>query len=415
MLPLPASKILIVDGVEEDPVVRARAERLLAHMPSPEVRRVDDEELDAIFEAVLAHRPRHGMYREIEPVVVFNRFRLEDPEEVRQRRIEAYPSLCDLKLNGYGGFDWRRSGTPEYRRETKLVCQPAWHIHTVVGCHYRCAYCSLGWFVNIMLNLEDYVAHLDENLAQCPAQRLFQWDNYTDVACWEPEYGCTRLLVDYFAERPEQALLLYIGKSDAVDYLLDYEHRGHTVCCWSLAAQTQSTAFEYKAAPMEGRIEAMRKCQEAGYPVRVRLSPIIPVQNWREENRAMLESLFSKVRPDVVTMETVRFMDSSAIQESLDVSLLDETFLQVMREACGKEHLQGCELPHEYRREVYEFIIGEMKRLSPETPYAFCRASARMWDCFKDDLARHEQTAPRYFCNCGPHCAPATALAVASA
>ena len=32
---------------------------------------------------------------------------------------------------GYGGFDWRPSGSPEHRRQTGQVCQPAYALHSV--------------------------------------------------------------------------------------------------------------------------------------------------------------------------------------------------------------------------------------------------------------------------------------------
>jgi spore photoproduct lyase len=409
MLPLKASQVLYVEGIEDDPVVRARAERLLQHISTDEVRTVSDEELNGIMGEVFDHSPRHGMKSDIRPIVIFNRFRLHDPEMEQKRRRDAYPNLLRLNLNGYAGFDWRKSGSAAVRERLGIVCQPAWHIHTVVGCHFRCAYCNLGWYANIMLNLEDYVAQLDKWMEWCPNQRLFQWDNYTDTVCWEPEYGAAKLLVEYFAGRPGQALELYVGKSDNVDFLLDLDHRGHTVCCWSLAARTQSTLFEPVSAPMQARIDAMRKCQDAGYPVRVRLSPIIPVRNWREENGAMLELLFAKVKPDVMTIETIRFLDSAAIEECFDTSLLDEDYLAAMKSTDGADHLQGCELPHEYRKEFYEFFFNEIGRLSPETPIAFCRESFEMWDEFKETFAAQGQTTRKYFCNCGPHCAPKTA------
>lgn len=410
MLPLSASKVLTVDGVEEDPVVSARAERLGASISAPEVRRVNDEELNAIVEELMAHRPLHGMHSDIRPVVVLNRFRFDDSEDERKRRIEAYRALRDYKFNGYGGFDWRESGNAKWRREKGIVCQPAWQLHTIVGCHFRCAYCSLGWFVNIMLNVEDFVARLDRNIAEhCPGQTLFQWDNHTDAVCFEPEYGCTKLFVEYFAHRPGQALEFYVGKSDHVDYFLDYDHRGHTVCCWSLSGQTQSAAFESGSAPMQARIDSMRKCREAGYPVRVRLSPIVPVRNWREENREMLECLFCAVQPDVVTIETIRFLDYEAMCESFDLSLLDESFAKTMRDAAGEKRPHNFEVPDAFRKEVYDFVIGEIERLSPNTPFAFCRESFGMWRDFEDNFARHGQDTDRYFCNCGAHCAPATA------
>lgn len=408
MLPLDASKVLTVEGVEDDPLMRARARRLRNGIRADDVRQVSCEELNAIVRDELAERPRHGMEADIRPIVILNRFRFDDGEELRKARIAALPALGESKFNGYGGFEWRPSGTPEWRQETGLVCQPAWQLHTIVGCHFRCAYCNLGWFVNVMMNMEEFVATLDENIRRCPEQTLFQYDNFTDTVCFEPEYGGARLLIDYFADKPGKALELYVGKSDHVDFMLDYDHRGHTVCCWSLAGPTQSRRFEHAAATMEQRIEAMRKCRQAGYPVRVRFSPVIPVADWREENRLMIEELFGAVRPDVVTIETIRFLDYEAMERHFDMSLLDEEFVGVMSAAAGLPHAQGCEVPDGYRKEVYAFLFAELDRVSPETPVAFCREKRDLWLHFADYFARHGQTPDDYFCNCGPYSAPAT-------
>lgn len=417
MLSIEASKLLIVEGVEDDPAMRARADRLRGGIVTEDVRHVGDEALNRILAEERPPKPLNGMRADFEPIVIFNRFRFDDTEEEQQRRIAAYPALDRLKYNGYGGFDWRESGSPAYRERTGLVCQPAYAIHSVTGCHFRCAYCSLSRVINVMLNMEEFVGRLDDWIEQCPRQTLFQYDNYTDIVCFEPEYGGTKLLIDYFAGQPGRALELYVGKSDNVDFLLDYDHRGHTVCCWSLAAQTQSTEFEYRSAPMDARIEAMRKCQQAGYAVRVRLSPVIPVRNWRAENRAMIETLFERVVPDVVSIETIRFLDYEAMQRLFDLSLLDDAFVGAMKSAAGKEVPQGCEVPDAFRREVYRFILDELDRCAPNTPFAFCREALTMWEHFADRLARHGQRPGRYLCNCGPYSAPAGAgrLATASA
>jgi spore photoproduct lyase len=266
----------------------------------------------------------------------------------------------------------------------------------------------LGWFVNLMLNMEDFVSRLDEWIRQCPAQTLFQYDNFTDTVCFEPEYGGAKLLIEYFAGQPGKALELYVGKSDNVDFLLNYDHRGHTVCCWSLSGRTQSRAFEHRTATMDERIESMRKCQAAGYPVRVRLSPIIPVRDWRTENREMLERLFRSVAPDMVTFETIRFLNLKAMKEAFEMSLLDEEFVRAMEAAPETPANQGCEVPDDYRRMVYEFIISELERVSPGTRYALCREKRDLWGCFEHDFARHGQDPDRYLCNCGPDSAPAT-------
>ncbi|KPK57904.1 MAG: hypothetical protein AMK73_09660 [Planctomycetes bacterium SM23_32] len=408
MIPIRASKLLIVEGVEDDPLTRARAERLRPGVLTDDVRRVDDAGLARILREELPSTPRHGMEADFEPVVIFNRFRFDDADAERTRRAEAFPALEQHKFDGYGGFDWRDSGSAAYRERTGLVCQPAYQLHTIVGCHFRCAYCHLGRFQNVMTNMEEFVGRLDGWLQRCPRQTLFQYDNYTDTVCFEPEYGGAKLLIDYFARRPGQALELYVGKSDHVDFLLDYGHRGHTVCCWSIAGRTQCARFERGSAPMDGRIEAVRKCRQAGYPVRVRFSPIIPVKGWRRENREMIERLLAVADPDVITIETIRFLDWQEMQRLFDVSLLDDGFAEAMAEAQGEPHADGCEVPDEWRVRVYEFMFEELNRASPETPVAFCREKRTLWEHFAEEFARHGQTPDDYVCNCGPYSAPQT-------
>lgn len=415
MVPVEAAKLLIVNGVEDDARMRARAERLRAGIQADEVLHVGDEELSAIVKSDLAQRPHHGMRGDFQPIVIFNRFRFDDDDEAEQaRRIEARPELNTLKLNGYGGFDWRDSGSAAWRESTGLVCQPAWQLHTIVGCHFRCAYCSLGHVLNVMLNMEEFVGRLDGWLERCPTQTLFQYDNWTDTVCFEPEYGGAKLLIDYFARRPGQALELYVGKSDHVDFLLDYEHRGHTACCWSLSGPTQSRDFEWRSAPMEGRIEAMRKCQDAGYPVRVRFSPIIPVKGWREENREMIARLFRDVQPDVVTIETIRFLTYEGMGRCFDLALLDDEFAQAMQEAQGQPFAQGCEVPDDWRREVYDFFFAELDRVAPDVPVAFCREKRDLWEHYAGFFGRRGQHPDHYVCNCGPTSAPAMVGAAGS-
>ena len=408
MEPLKAERVLIVDGVMDEPRSAARAERLLAALNPDNVEHVDDaRRCEVMADPEIVGSGRHGMYREIEPVVIFNRERLDETEEQYQARVEAHPKLANKPLAGRGGFYWRQTGTPEHRATSGWVCTPAWQLHTIVGCHYRCAYCSLGHYVNILMNMEEYVealpALIDEH---APNQGLFQYDNVTDTVSFEPEYGGSKLLIDFFAGRDKQFLELYVGKSANVDFMLDYDHRGHTVCCWSLSSRTQAREFEWRSASMEERIEASRKCEEAGYHVRHRFSPIVPVRNWRDEIREMIELLFAACTPDVITFETLRYVNHEQLQTQFDPEMLDPEFMALMK-ADDRESVQsGEEIPVEYRREIYRFVIDELERVSPQTPYAFFRELRDTWDYFAEDFARHNQHPDCYVCNCGAYSQP---------
>ncbi len=410
MEPLQAERILIVDGVMEDPHAAARARRLMAELKPQSVEQVDEARLCEIMDdPQIVGSGRHGMRLEIEPVVVFNREHVGESEEQRERRVAQHPCLRrgTYPLGGYNGFYWRDAGSQSYRERTGNVCTPAWQLHSAWGCHYRCAYCSLGHYVNLMMNLEEFVESLPALIERhAPNQGLFQYDNGTDIVAFEPEYGGSELMVNFFAQRPSQFLELYVGKSANVDFLLDLDHRGHTVCCWSLSGRTQSTEFEWRSAPMEERIEASRRCQEAGYHVRHRFSPIIPVRNWRQEVREMIELLFDSVRPDVITFETLRFLDYDDIARDFDLHLLDPEFLEVMRADNRQDVQHGEELPMQYRWEIYRYVIDELERVSPETPYALCREQRRTWERFAGDFGSHGQHPDYYVCNCGPYSAP---------
>ena len=96
--------------------------------------------------------------------------------------------------------------------------------------------------------------------------------------------------------------------------------------------------------------------------------------------RAPAELLFSQAQPDVLTVETIRFLDHAAMSESFDLDLLDAECVRLVKEAQDQEHRQGCELPHAYRKQIYDLIIGEATRLRPDMPIAFCRETFEMWD-----------------------------------
>ena len=408
MEPLKAERVLIVDGVMDDPRAAARADRLIAALQPDTIEHVDDARLVEVLQNLkITGSGLHGMYREIDPVVILQE-RLDETDEQARARIEAHPGLT-LRLSGHDAFHWRHTGTAKHRAESGWVCTPAWQLHTIVGCHYRCAYCSLGYYVDIMMNFEEFVEALPRLIAdKAPRQGLFQYDNATDTVSFEPEYGGSKLLIDFFAGRKDQFLELYVGKSANVDFMLDYNHRGHTVCCWSLSTRTQCGEFEWRSASMEERIEASRKCEEAGYHVRHRFSPIIPVRNWRDEISEMIELLFANCTPDVITFGRCAICATVGSEGQLSISTcsIRNSLLTIMKKDTRESVQSGEEIPPEFRRTIYRHVIDELERVSPQTPYAFCRELRDNWEFFAEDFARHNQHPDCYVCNCGGYSNP---------
>jgi DNA repair photolyase len=166
-----------------------------------------------------------------------------------------------------------------------------------------------------------------------------------------------------------------------------------------------SRLIERETATTEERLEAARKCQEAGYTVRFKFKPIIPIANWREEATDMLEKLFAAVRPDNLSMEMLFFDSVAEFRELFDMSLFDPELLrrQEEHEAAGGITSSTHVFPHEFRAEVYEHYADEIKRISPETRISLCAETEEMWERLGPRLG---MTGRSFVCNCGPVCVP---------
>ena len=410
MLPVKARALYIKKEASEDPRSMARVERMLPFISHTGEMKVLD---DAAWRDVVVNElncTRHGRDAEsVEPVVIFNQFLYHHTEEERKRREELYPELFRGKIqhySGYSGFDWRNISEAQHRDTMNFVCQPAYALHTFWGCHFRCAYCGLGNVANINVNLEDFCDYVRESfhhIDKQPGQKLFQWDNGTDVVCWEPEYGGTKMLVELFAAEKDKYLKLYVGKSDLVDFMLDFDHKGHTSCCWSLSTEKQAQLIELRTAGMEQRLAAARKCEEAGYPIRIRFSPMAPLVGWEEDTRHMIRRMFEEIQPEVLTIEPLRFQSYRQLADDYEPDIFDPEYVEAMK---GREKLseewEKTQFPKELRGRMYRVVLDEVERVSPHTPVGFCRERKIIWDDFKADFDRMGFSTAKPVCACNP-------------
>lgn len=246
---LKPEKVFITQEVYEKPECVERVNRMIDAMEYSSVEKVTDAELNEIAPQRWSGIKAWGLIKDPkDPDIVFTTAKFHTGEHKKERR-KKYPNLGIRDLYGYHTHWFRPDGEPRWRREKKgIVCQSAWQLHSINGCPFRCSYCGLGGVIRVLVNMEEYCQHLDDWLDIAPKQRLYKWDNQTDVNCFEPEYGASKMLVEHFAEKEGKYLEIYAGKSDNVDYLLDLEHKGKTIIQWSVSGRTQSNVFEKETA-----------------------------------------------------------------------------------------------------------------------------------------------------------------------
>ncbi len=395
--------VRICRGATDEPAWAARVRRLLAHF------RADHVAWDVPFTSGESSPPpanEPGPRRRHEtapPDVVFSVLRMDEHGAARIVAPAGAPGALAEQP-----FAWtaRRDAAGMLRREG-LVCQSAVQFESICGCLHRCIYCPLTRLLLIPVNPEAIIGQLDGLLARCPAQTLFKHGASTDLLCFEPEYGLARPLVEYFARQPGRYLMLFT-KSDNVDSLLALAHGGQTIICWSLSTRSAAASAEPFSAPTSDRIRAARRCQDAGYRVRFRFSPIIPLAGWRDEHEAMLDELRDAgVQPDLFTLRTIGWMDYGQLAQALDVATLDPAFRAIMAAAAAdggsRSDDRSRPLPEAARLRLYQPIAAAIRQRFPRTRISLCWESPTLWAALQ---AQTGMTPAHFVCNCGPTCTP---------
>ena len=390
MLTPPA--VYIVDKVLQNPTATARMERVLTRVTCDTVETVTDAQLDVLIQEQgwRGSRRKSGKQRHGDPPIVFDTYRFA-PEQATGGDLLARPMPRRL----FGA--WHKRDRARIAEKDRVVCQTGYGFHSGYGCLFKCDYCAIPDVLALATNHEDLLERLDPLVRSVKGPTLWKWDNVTDTLCFEPEMGASKLFVDYFAQFDDKFLMTY-SKSDNVDHLLDLDHKGQTICCWTLNAYTQSRVIERDSATMEARIEAARKCQQAGYNVRFRLSAVCPVHNWQREYREMFDLLFDRVAPDLISLETLsRMPEPEMFDNVMDASLFEPEYLQAIRD--GAEAMTGNiwgPIPDDQREAMYRFLISEIRQRSLDLPLSLCQEPPHLWERLSDVL----DMPPEYYACC---------------
>ncbi|HCA46229.1 MAG TPA: hypothetical protein DEP45_02395 [Armatimonadetes bacterium] len=415
--------VFVHESVLSDKRCVARMERMMGGItPDQPLTIVNDATLSEIARERqwgLVREWRTGQYKRTrDPDIIFHRYAWRSAQE-QAAFDERYPELRVGLLRG-AGFTGFRDGRALLERRNG-ICQNAHDLHSAWGCLHACDYCNIGTFLTIHLNLEEMAERLPAILDQHRWCRLWKYDNQTDTITFEPEYGASEAMIGAFArratpsERDDQFLMLYT-KSDNVEHLLDLDHRRRTIISWTTSTETVAREIEKNSPSTSARIEAARKCQEAGYHVRARFSPIVPVIGWRDEATRMIEEYLTRVRPDVITMDALALLGYDRLCGCFDMELLDPVYVEACRaiyeakEHPGKPYWPAGKqmFPHELRLDILRHYVEQIRRHDAGVPISFCDETPEMWAEFSREELGHGPDD--YVCTCGPDSVPGNPL-----
>ena len=275
-------------------------------------------------------------------------------------------------------------GSPLRESCERDICCPSYlHLSPTGYCAYGCAYCYLAGSrstnvapgVKIYLNLEDDLAAVERRARRMDRETSIYVGKLQDALSLDPLTGFSRVLVPFFAEQP-LARLVMLTKSDAVDNLLDLDHRGHTVVSWSLNPEALCTAFEGSAPSLARRLDAARRCQEAGYPIRFLIMPILPVEGWQTHYAELVEQLFDAAVPQRITLGGICSYRGALRLTSRALGPDNAIARHLDPQPSPDGRLR---FPRALRIGFYRHLIARLRRHAPDLPLALCLEEPEVW------------------------------------
>jgi len=176
--------------------------------------------------------------------------------------------------------------------------------------------------------------------------------------------------------------MVILTKSADVGNLLDLDHAGRTILSWTVNAPEVAHRFEQNTPDVAARIDAMRRCAQAGYPVRAVVMPIIPVADWQEVYARLVATLLQSVPLSRLTLGCIcsypqaqRLMERKLGKENAVSSLLDR--------GPAKSDDGRPRFSRSTREEAYRYLVDCIRRERPDLEIGLCLEDESMFASLK--------------------------------
>ncbi|NLT36749.1 MAG: hypothetical protein GXX95_01125 [Methanomassiliicoccus sp.] len=279
---------------------------------------------------------------------------------------------------GDGSIITRFDKTPLPKEPTDVVCPHFLELKWATGCPYSCAWCYLqGTFrfleyktkpmpknyIRIKNNVE---AFIDGDGVR---PELLNAGELSDSMIMEnSDHPFSTFIMDLMAKQ-DLHKVLFVTKSNRVDNLLKVPNKEQAIVSFSLNAEKVAEQWE-KAPAVQDRIEAAGKLADAGFEVRARIDPMVPIEGWKKEYGALLDLIFDRFVPSRITMGSLRGLQST-INNSRDKSWVP--FLE-------EKSNWGRKIATETRVDMYKFMIRKLKKDHGYSNVALCKETVDMWE-----------------------------------
>ena len=292
-----------------------------------------------------------------------------------QRLDGSEETLVD-KVND-GSIIKRFDKTPPPVKATSVICPHFLELKWAYGCPFDCAWCYLkGTFRFLPTRtkpvVKDYKKielHTRRFLGELTAPEILNTGEIADSLMGEGlSDPFSKFIIPMFEEQNKHKVL-FLTKSDNIKHLLEINPHNQVIVSFSLNADEVAKRWERGAPSVDRRIEAGRRLSQAGYEVRIRIDPMVPVPDWERHYTSLVEQIFDSFVPSRITLGSLR-----GLQSTINGST-DRSWLQYLKENSN----WGKKVDFKSRYEIYDTILNQLKKNYDYEQVALCKETVAMW------------------------------------
>ncbi|RKX66573.1 MAG: hypothetical protein DRP41_01745 [Thermodesulfobacteriota bacterium] len=323
-----------------------------------------------------------------EAVEFFKQYLAQNTEYTEKVYCKQYSMLDGSKKElvervGNGSIIVRFDKTPPPQKANDVVCPHFLELKWAYGCPYDCAWCYLkGTFRMRKEGIKP--AFKKREIIKSHLLSLFREKkggsealNAGEIAdSLMGEFGnnpFSKFITPLF-ETQNKYKLLFVTKGTNIKHLLDISEHKNTVVSFSINATPVAERWEYRAPSVYERIMAAKKLYEAGYTVRFRIDPMVPIENWQLHYRKLIEIVFQNLIPERITIGSLRGLQSTinGVKDKSWINFLEE------RTNWGKR------ISFSIRLEMYSYVVSLLNEKGFYN-LALCKETIGIWEALKLD------------------------------
>lgn len=313
-------------------------------------------------------------------------------KSVKTKRYKMLDGTTNVLVQqvGDGSIIKRFEKTPNPTKDTDVICPHFLELKWGYGCPFNCAWCYLKGTLRllptktkpIIKDFERIKTHLQIFFKYNGGKEILNTGELADSLMFENNNTPFSKFIIPLFETQSKHKILFLTKSTKIENLLNIEKHSQTIVSFSINAEPVSMRWE-KAPYPNDRIESAKKLSEAGYEIRIRIDPIVPITDWKTHYCYLIDLLFKEFIPERITLGTLRGLQST-INEAIDKS-----WTVYLSESSN----WGKKINTNLRLSIYSTLLSYLRDTYDYTNVGLCKETKKLWEMLSLDYTKIK-------CNC---------------